>query len=201
MGLPADYPMVAPNYAVARSQLAKKMGLGQQRRAAEITRVIFYWERQAAGLQRSAIVRGLATANCQAAASASRASERMRSTMARKPLDAGGVQMFAESEFVEHRKGVGFARISLRRMAEYSVSRIAIRPRTDMGVGCRRDSSATGSLAALAVEPPCEPTWLAQPCTLLARNARPPHGIQRAASSMTYTIAVRPNRPAAQNYP
>jgi predicted transcriptional regulator len=30
--LPADYPMVAPNYAVARSQLAKNMGLGQQRR-------------------------------------------------------------------------------------------------------------------------------------------------------------------------
>ena len=31
-GLAKDYPMVAPNYAVARSQLAKKMGLGQQRR-------------------------------------------------------------------------------------------------------------------------------------------------------------------------
>jgi predicted transcriptional regulator len=31
-GLPADYPMVAPNYAKARSQLAKDMGLGQQRR-------------------------------------------------------------------------------------------------------------------------------------------------------------------------
>jgi predicted transcriptional regulator len=31
-GLPPDYPMVAPNYAAARSQLAKKMGLGQQRR-------------------------------------------------------------------------------------------------------------------------------------------------------------------------
>jgi len=31
-GLPADYPMVAPNYAQARSDLAKKMGLGQQRR-------------------------------------------------------------------------------------------------------------------------------------------------------------------------
>lgn len=31
-GLPEDYPMVAPNYAVARSQLARKMGLGQQRR-------------------------------------------------------------------------------------------------------------------------------------------------------------------------
>ncbi len=27
-GLPADYPMVAPNYARARSDLAKKMGLG-----------------------------------------------------------------------------------------------------------------------------------------------------------------------------
>ena len=31
-GLPADYPMVAPNYAASRSELAKKMGLGQQRR-------------------------------------------------------------------------------------------------------------------------------------------------------------------------
>jgi predicted transcriptional regulator len=31
-GLSPDYPMVAPNYAEARSQLAKKMGLGQQRR-------------------------------------------------------------------------------------------------------------------------------------------------------------------------
>jgi predicted transcriptional regulator len=31
-GLTPDYPMVAPNYAAARSQLAKQMGLGQQRR-------------------------------------------------------------------------------------------------------------------------------------------------------------------------
>jgi predicted transcriptional regulator len=31
-GLPADYPMVAPNYAQARSRLAKEMGLGQQRK-------------------------------------------------------------------------------------------------------------------------------------------------------------------------
>ena len=30
-GLPADYPMVAPNYASARSSLAKNMGLGQRR--------------------------------------------------------------------------------------------------------------------------------------------------------------------------
>jgi len=30
--LPPDYPMVAPNYAIARSELAKQMGLGQQRR-------------------------------------------------------------------------------------------------------------------------------------------------------------------------
>ncbi|GAB5373801.1 MAG: hypothetical protein AcusKO_02630 [Acuticoccus sp.] len=33
-GLPSDYPMVAPNYAAARSELAKRMGLGQQRKAA-----------------------------------------------------------------------------------------------------------------------------------------------------------------------
>jgi predicted transcriptional regulator len=30
-GLPADYPMVAPNYAQARSRLAKRMGLGQRK--------------------------------------------------------------------------------------------------------------------------------------------------------------------------
>jgi len=29
-GLPADYPMVAPNYARARSDLARQMGLGQK---------------------------------------------------------------------------------------------------------------------------------------------------------------------------
>src|SRR4030095_15745389 len=30
--LPPDYPMGAPKYAIARSELAKQMGLGQQRR-------------------------------------------------------------------------------------------------------------------------------------------------------------------------
>ncbi len=32
-GLPASYPMVAPNYAAARSELARNMGLGQKRRS------------------------------------------------------------------------------------------------------------------------------------------------------------------------
>jgi len=32
-GLPSDYPMVAPNYAAARSNLALAMGLGQKRQA------------------------------------------------------------------------------------------------------------------------------------------------------------------------
>ena len=31
-GLPADYPMVAPNYAEKRSHLAKKSGLGKDRK-------------------------------------------------------------------------------------------------------------------------------------------------------------------------
>ena len=31
--LPSDYPMVAPNYAAQRSTLAKKIGLGQKRKA------------------------------------------------------------------------------------------------------------------------------------------------------------------------
>jgi predicted transcriptional regulator len=30
-GLPADYPMVAPNYALQRQELAKKIGLGTKR--------------------------------------------------------------------------------------------------------------------------------------------------------------------------
>ncbi|MCB5202769.1 MucR family transcriptional regulator [Neorhizobium sp. T786] len=34
-GLPADYPMVAPAYAEARSRLAKQMGLGQRRKRAK----------------------------------------------------------------------------------------------------------------------------------------------------------------------
>ncbi len=37
-GLAPDYPMVAPNYARARSELAKEMGLGQQRRKRRPTR-------------------------------------------------------------------------------------------------------------------------------------------------------------------
>ena len=38
-GLPKDYPMVAPNYAKARSELAKQMGLGQGgRKPARATR-------------------------------------------------------------------------------------------------------------------------------------------------------------------
>ena len=36
--LPADYPMVAPNYAAARSRLAKQMGLGHKRRRAAAAR-------------------------------------------------------------------------------------------------------------------------------------------------------------------
>jgi predicted transcriptional regulator len=35
-GLPHDYPMVAPNYAQSRSELAKRMGLGQRRQSEEI---------------------------------------------------------------------------------------------------------------------------------------------------------------------
>jgi predicted transcriptional regulator len=34
-GLPADYPMVAPNYAAQRSEFAKKIGLGKSAPAAK----------------------------------------------------------------------------------------------------------------------------------------------------------------------
>jgi len=39
--LPADYPMVAPNYAEARSALAKSMGLGRKGAAAARARAKF----------------------------------------------------------------------------------------------------------------------------------------------------------------
>src|SRR3954449_1246271 len=38
-GLALDYPMVAPNYAAARSELAKQMGLGARRRKPDETEV------------------------------------------------------------------------------------------------------------------------------------------------------------------
>jgi predicted transcriptional regulator len=38
-GLPSDYPMVAPNYAKSRSDLAKQMGLGQARKAPRAKKV------------------------------------------------------------------------------------------------------------------------------------------------------------------
>ena len=34
-GLPADYPMVAPNYAAQRSEFARKIGLGRKRSVVE----------------------------------------------------------------------------------------------------------------------------------------------------------------------
>ena len=77
-GLPPDYPMVAPNYAVARSQLAKKMGLGQQARKRKYS---FRESARIALRERQ-----------EAAASASRASERMRSTMERRPFERCGVR-------------------------------------------------------------------------------------------------------------
>ena len=36
-GLSQDYPMVAPNYAAARSKLAQSMGLGQKRKSTAVT--------------------------------------------------------------------------------------------------------------------------------------------------------------------
>jgi predicted transcriptional regulator len=37
-GLPHDYPMVAANYAAARSEMAKRIGLGQKRRGKSATK-------------------------------------------------------------------------------------------------------------------------------------------------------------------
>jgi predicted transcriptional regulator len=75
-----NYPMVAPNYAATRSRLAKQIGLGRQRR------------RRKAAPDRTCRRRPICGLSYAAAASAARASERMRSTMERKPLERCGVR-------------------------------------------------------------------------------------------------------------
>ncbi len=108
-GLPPDNPMVAPNYAVARSALAKKMWTRPAAAAAEITRPA----------RRSSGGRGKRLACIGANALDHRT----------QAVGALRCQMLAESEFVEYRDGVGRENL-LRRVPEYSVSRIAISPRT-----------------------------------------------------------------------
>ena len=51
-GLAKDYPMVAPNYAKARSDLAKQMGLGQKQRANATARKATGTKTQARGTTR-----------------------------------------------------------------------------------------------------------------------------------------------------
>jgi predicted transcriptional regulator len=48
-GLPADYPMVAPNYAQKRSELAMSMGLGHLRKRATVSKVALLQEESVAG--------------------------------------------------------------------------------------------------------------------------------------------------------
>src|ERR1700743_2946196 len=91
-GLPPDYPMVAPNYAVARSQLAKKMGLGQQRRRRKQHGAIrnFGWPQVSGGAgKRLTCVGANALDHCAEAVGALRR------------------QMLAKSELVEHLDGIG----------------------------------------------------------------------------------------------
>src|SRR4029079_11884689 len=122
-GLPPDYPMVAPNYAVARSQLAKKMGLGQQARKQKEAKA-FSSDRFAS---RKRVKYKLFS--YEAAASASRASERMRSTMERRPLERCGVRC-SRNPNSSNTASASVARLCCGVRPEYSVSRIAIRPRT-----------------------------------------------------------------------
>jgi predicted transcriptional regulator len=48
-GLPTDYPMVAPNYAQKRSELATSMGLGQQRRKTTASKAAVLKDESVAG--------------------------------------------------------------------------------------------------------------------------------------------------------
>jgi len=112
-GLPPDYPMVAPNYAKARSQLAKEMVWGSS--AAALNRFAFILISKAAvidgGFTVFIHVRCKQSLQPQLAAKAEVASRRMRSTIARTPLERCGVRCSM--------------RPSWRKMPRASVSRIA----------------------------------------------------------------------------
>jgi len=87
-GLPPDYPMVAPNYAVARSQLAKKMGsasngAGGNRKFSSTPG----WRSGGRGKRRARVGANALDHRAQAIGALRR-------------------EMFAESEFVEHRDGI-----------------------------------------------------------------------------------------------
>src|SRR4029450_9610734 len=153
-GLPPDYPMVAPNYAVARSQLAKKMGLWQQGRERKGERV-----RPAGAETEVAPPRHSA-----AASSASRASERMRSTMERRPLERCGVRC-SRNPNSSKTAIASVARICCGVRPEYSVSRIAIRPRT-MWASLSPKYFRRGSSLPLRSICLDSQTWLTQPFTL-----------------------------------
>ena len=89
-GLPADYPMVAPNYAEARSRLAKQMGLGQQRRRRASS--IDSGKPKRRSEPRSCYVTKASSHSSDASASALRASALTRSTMERRPFERCGVR-------------------------------------------------------------------------------------------------------------
>ncbi len=166
-GLPADYPMVAPNYAVARSQLAKKMGLGQQQRrrnARNISEIFAKRRRgdlageptvrrprQAPRARRSECARPWRAGRWSAAASDARESRIRRTPRAHRwPGSACGVR------------------------PEYSVSRIAISPRTICASLSPRYFS-TRLAGVAAVDLLGEPDLADAALHLVGRrNARPP---------------------------
>ena len=165
-GLPPDYPMVAPNYAVARSQLAKKMGLGQQRAEAEVSSRSSDDVRtppRAPRAHRSGCARPWSAGRWSAAASDAR-EIRIRRTP-------------------RSHRSPGFAAACGRNRASAG-SRSA---RARYGRRCRRDSSGRGSLLPLRSICFESQTWLAQPCTLLAAECSASGiGSSVRPSSMTY---------------
>ncbi len=162
-GLPPDYPMVAPNYAVARSQLAKKMGLGQQARKRKIA------------LSSEAIRRVKKTRQRKPAARAPRA---RRSGCAR-PSSAGRWSAAASdgrgSRIRRIRASASVAQDLLAACGRNnSVSRIAIRPRT-MWASLSPEIVQPRFAVAVAVDLPGQPDLAdaaIAPCS--RRNARPP---------------------------
>ena len=140
-GLPPDYPMVAPSYAAARSQLAKQMGLGQQRRRRRSRRL-------RRGCQRGARIRVDALDH---RAEAVRALRR---------------QMLAQAEPVEQRDRVGRQDFA-RRLARIEREQDRDQAAHDMRVAVADEGQRRPGGAVRARRVVSSQTWLAQPCTLL----------------------------------
>jgi hypothetical protein len=181
-GLPADYPMVAPNYARWRVRSSPRK-----------------WASASSAAGAKVAIRSALFANATKRASGVGA---MRSTIGAQAVGALRRQVVAKSELVEHGERVGCeeSRCGVS-LAGIEREQDRDQPAHDMGVAVADDSSAPALAVRLRSSHTwlASQTWLAQPCTLLSSHSSSRsnaiglrHRRQRAAEFDDVPVAVVP---------